>query len=93
MSASSKPARGKSGRKATTAADDLLQGGRNQPVAFLPALFDQRGAWSYLAVSRSHFFRLKSLGLLPPPVFFPDSPRPYYRRSDLDRLVESLQPR
>ena len=53
-------------------------------------MLSQPQAWDYAGVSRSEWFRLKAGGLLPRPVFLAGSPRPRYRRADLDAFVASL---
>lgn len=55
-----------------------------------PLLLSQKMTCHYLSISKSRFFRMKKLKMLPPPVNLLG--RPYYRRADLDRFVAGLVP-
>jgi predicted DNA-binding transcriptional regulator AlpA len=54
-------------------------------------LVPQSGAWVYLGIPRSTWFRLRSAGKLPDPVNVPGSGL-YWRRADLDKWAAGLKP-
>lgn len=55
-----------------------------------PIIVSQPDAWAYVGLSRAEWFRLKSAGKLPDPVFMPGSTWPKWRKADLDKWVSSL---
>jgi predicted DNA-binding transcriptional regulator AlpA len=59
------------------------------PAGSWPALLAK--PWTYLGLSRSAFFRLRSADKAPRPVAVPGCKRPLYRKTDLDKWVERLQ--
>lgn len=61
-------------------------------AAAMPRLLDGKAAMRYVGLSKSAWFRAKSAGLIPAPVYVEGS-GDRYRRSDLDKFVERLKPR
>jgi predicted DNA-binding transcriptional regulator AlpA len=60
-------------------------------VADQPALLlRQPQAWRFVGLSRTAWFRFKSMGLLPKPVSVPGVDA-LYRRTDLEKFVERLK--
>ena len=60
--------------------------------ATVPQLLDQTAAMRYVGLSKSGWFRAKSAGLLPNPVYIDGSGEKWKRR-DLDAWVERLKTR
>ena len=57
----------------------------------VPQLLDQVAAMNYVGLKRSGWFRLKSAGLLPKPVYLEGSGE-RFRRADLDRWIAAMKP-
>jgi predicted DNA-binding transcriptional regulator AlpA len=57
----------------------------------VPLLLDQERAWQFLGVSRSRWYRLRSMGELPRPVRVPGG-GVFWRRADLERYVARMRP-
>jgi predicted DNA-binding transcriptional regulator AlpA len=57
----------------------------------VPLLFDQQGAWRYCGLSRTGWYRLRSMGKLPAPILIPGVGQ-RWRRLDLEQWVERLRP-
>lgn len=55
-----------------------------------PIILSQPAAWAYVGLSRAEWFRLKSAGKLPEPVYMPSSTWPKWRVADLDKWAASL---
>jgi predicted DNA-binding transcriptional regulator AlpA len=62
------------------------------PPDSVPLLLPQPAAWTFLGVSRSAWFRLRSAGKLPVPVSVPGAGL-HWRSADLRRWAENLRPR
>jgi predicted DNA-binding transcriptional regulator AlpA len=57
----------------------------------VPLLLSQLAAIKYVGLSRSAWYRLRSVGKLPRPVSVPGC-GPHWRRADLDRWAENVRP-
>lgn len=58
----------------------------------LPALLDQQAAMAFVGLSRSGWFRARSAGSLPKPVFI-EGNGDRWRRKDLEEWVDRQKPR
>ncbi len=58
----------------------------------MPQTFDQTEAREYVGLSRSGWFRAKSAGLVPKPIFIEGNGE-RWRRRDLDAWIQRMKPR
>jgi len=71
---------------------DQLAALRKQAAKPAPQMFAQDDAISYVGVSRTTWFRLRSTGDIPDPVNIEGSGQ-RWRKIDLDRYLDGLKPR
>lgn len=64
--------------------------GQKNAGGVAPVLFSQPAAWAFAGMSRTAWFAAKSAGLLPAPVYIGTSPRPMWRRADLESWAANL---
>ncbi|MBN9518319.1 hypothetical protein J0H58_07345 [bacterium] len=63
---------------------------RKTPAVMPPILLSQPEAWAFVGLSRSAWFTEKAAGNIPNPVCVRTSPRPRWRRADLEAWVATL---
>jgi len=71
---------------------ETLKAAIAEAVGPVPQLLDQTAAMGYAGIRRSGWFRLKSAGLLPKPVYLEGSGE-RWKKKDLDAWVERMRPR